>query len=515
VQVSGDGRLDLDDLGQVVENATPLDGPEHRDELAGGGEGPTWSERSAPARAWLHRHRVAVSGVAAFAVALGVGAVAWEVRQPPPAAETLAASLTLPLDAQDVPLFLDERGAFSVPLRVTATREGETARIVGLSGPGIAASAVSPLDEDTVSLRGILDCGLDPLLALGPTAAQHLVEVETRDAYGRAQRGRLPAVGVTEVLATQVPAYCAQRAAQEGITAEAVGATADGEHLDVRMSMTNRTEHAVRIDISPVSGNVLTTADPVVIASGRSRFWDVRLTLLDCADPRIDLALPDGTLVDSLTDGAAGVAPVIESMVTLSAASIEASSAGWESSYLAGPTWRQVRLDGIVPEVRAWMARTCSGRPAVRAVPLDVGRVSRAPSAADPSQVAVPITFEADLPAGSVTLTGAMPDPWNAPVPRLVPAPDVAEAWAVDDVGTDRRTRTFTAVWLFTCVGDLSPPAITATVEAGGVRSPWQVRLADDRLARAVLDACPNETAESLMSWTWDPPPGSMQLPRG
>jgi hypothetical protein len=141
--------------------------------------------------------------------------------------------------------------------------------------------------------------------------------------------------------------------------------------------------------------------------------------------------------------------------------------------------------------------------------------VSAAPSAADPSQVAVPITVEADLPAGSVTLTGAVQDPWNSPAPRLVSAEDITDAWEARDVGTKPRTRTFTVVWLFTCVGDLSPPAITATVEAGGVRSPWQVRLADDRLARAVLDACPNETAESLMSWTWDPPPGSMQLPRG
>jgi hypothetical protein len=160
------------------------------------------------------------------------------------------------------------------------------------------------------------------------------------------------------------------------------------------------------------------------------------------------------------------------------------------------------------------MARTCSGRPAVRAVPLAVGRVGRAPSAADPSQVAVPITFRASLPAGAVALTAAVPDPWNAPVPRLVPAQDVAEAWATYDVGTDRRTRTFTAVWLFSCSGDLSPPTISAVLESGGTRTPWLVRIASGRLADAVVATCPTETYDSLAGWGWEPPRHAGSLPQ-
>jgi hypothetical protein len=514
--MSGDGRLDLDDLGQVVDNATPLGADLERDEIAGGDEGPTWSERTAPTRAWLRRHRVPVVAVTAGALLLGGGAAGWNARQPPPPATELAATVTLQPDVQDLPLFLDERGAFAVPMRATATRAGETARIIGLSGPGVAASAVTTLDEGAVSVRGIVDCGLDPRLALGPSTTQHLIEVETVDEYGRTLRGRLPAVGVSDVLATQVPAFCAQRAAADGIVTEAIGATPAGEHLDVRMSVGNRTEHAVTLDVSPVNGSVLTTAGTIAVAPGRSRFWDLRITVLDCAEARLDWALADGTLVEDETGSVPGAAPVIESMVTLAGAwAGTADQAPASSSYITGPTWRQVRLDGIAQDVRAWLDRTCAGRTPWRAAPIAVGRVSAAPSAADPSQVAVPFTFAADLPAGNVTLTGAVQDPWNSPAPRLVSAEDITDAWEARDVGTKPRTRTFTAVWLFTCVGDLSPPAITATVEAGGVRSPWQVRLADARLARAVLDACPNETAESLVSWTWDPPPGSRVLPKG
>jgi hypothetical protein len=76
--MSGDGRLDLDDLGEVIDGATTLD------EVVGEEHPTTWGERleSAGVTPWVRRHRVVVAGVAAAVVA--VGAVAWVRTTRPP-----------------------------------------------------------------------------------------------------------------------------------------------------------------------------------------------------------------------------------------------------------------------------------------------------------------------------------------------------------------------------------------------------------------------------------------------
>ena len=61
--MSGDGRLDLDDLGEVIDGATTLD------EVVGEEHPTTWGERleSAGVTPWVRRHRVVVAGVVSVA----------------------------------------------------------------------------------------------------------------------------------------------------------------------------------------------------------------------------------------------------------------------------------------------------------------------------------------------------------------------------------------------------------------------------------------------------------------
>ena len=81
--MSGDGRLDLDELGGVLDHAAALDAPD-RAEVLDDGRGRTWGERleDAGITPWLRRHRVAVGSVAAVAVLASTGVVAFRTVVP-------------------------------------------------------------------------------------------------------------------------------------------------------------------------------------------------------------------------------------------------------------------------------------------------------------------------------------------------------------------------------------------------------------------------------------------------
>ena len=75
--VSADGRLDLDELGEVIDRASTLDDPA-RTEVIDDGKGGPGLERleDAGVAPWVRRHRVAVASVTAVAVLATAGVVA-------------------------------------------------------------------------------------------------------------------------------------------------------------------------------------------------------------------------------------------------------------------------------------------------------------------------------------------------------------------------------------------------------------------------------------------------------
>ena len=496
-----DGRLDLDDLGQVVENATLLDGAPDRDDVTGGNDGPTWAERAAPARRFLRRHRLAVAAATAAALVVGAGAAAWQVRRPPPPATELAATLTFNPDRAGIELLDDSLIRFSA--RVSPQRPGETARVLGLVGTGIAASRATNTGIGTYDVTAVVDCGLDPDVTTGRTSGQYLVAVATTDQYGRTLQGRLPMAGVSDTLGPQLTQTCAQLVADTGVLTRVTAARRDGGSLALTVSVRNSTEHRVVLAAGPRSGTVDVSASPVALGRGRDRFWDVRLTPTDCADPRLDQVTPDGTLVDGLPDAE----PAFEAAVNL-----PDDSGG---SYFLGGSYRLVRLGPATRAWRSWVNDTCRGRDPVTARVVGASAPVPAPSAEDPGRLASTLRVRVRQPAAAVTLAQAA-DPWNGDAVRLASPgfPDVA--WSAG-AGTGPRTATLTLQWFFSCSSDLSPPQLAATATYGdGTRAPWLLRLDDASMGSLLRTSCPDllPSDEELASWGWQTAATTTLLPR-
>ncbi len=486
-----DGRLDLDDLGQVVENATLLDGAPERDELSGS-DGPTWAERTAPARTWVRRRRVPLAVIASAALLAGAGATAWQVRQPPPAATELDVTMSF-ASTSEGPFDYAEDGTVTVALRATPRRGGETARVLGLVGPGIAASRSTFLGVGTFRVRAVVDCSLDPSVITGVPAQRYLVAVATTDEYGRTLVGRLPMAGVTDALAPQVTTECTQRIADAGVLTRVTAARRDGDSLALTVSVSNGTEHRAVLETGPRSGTVDVSAQPVALPAGRDRFWDVRLTPTDCGDPRLDRVTADGTLVE----GPAVAEPAFEAQVRL-------DSVPPGGSYGLASSFRLVRLGPAAAAWRAWVRASCVGREPVGADVIDASAPVPAPSAQDPGRFASTIRLRVVQPDAVVALAQAR-DPWNGVEPRITAPTDPDVPWSAV-TGPGPRTTTVTVLWFFSCNGDLSPPEVAATAEyADGTRAPWRLRLDDAPLASVLRRTCPILLAsdDELASWGW------------
>jgi hypothetical protein len=516
--MSGDGRLDLDDLGQVVENATPLGAAPDRDELGGGSEGPTWSERLTPVRGWLHRRRPVVAVATAVALALGVGAAAWTRGQPPPPATELAVGLSFDPDRAGVE-FLDD-SVLRIGVRADARRPGETVRVLGLAGTGIAASRATSTAPGDFDVSAVIDCGLEPTLVTGTAATEHLIEVESTDAYGRTLRGRLPMIGVTDSLGFSLSQHCAQIITDRGILPTVTSARRDGDGLALTVSVRNDTAHRVLLTVPPMMGTVDVTAPDVGVPAGRSRFWDVRLSVTDCARPQLPWVAPDGTWIeiagtDLLTDPAAlgtDVEPVIDAQASFLGGP---DADGALSSMYQGPSSRQIRLGAVWPEMRGWVRDVCGGAAPATASVRPAGIAIPAPSAEDPSRLALPVDVRLVLPGGAVRVAEPAPGPYSSPEPRLVAARDPGRGWSLATNGPGQVTARLW--WLVSCTGDLSPPTLAVEVRDGVRTTPWRIALDDGALADALAVACPVEAAgaDVLAGWGWDSLGEGGPLPRG
>jgi hypothetical protein len=505
--MSGDGRLDLDDLGQVVDNATPLGADLERDEIAGGDEGPTWSERTAPVRGWLRRHRVLVVAVTAGALLLGFGAAGWNARQPPPPATDVA--VTLAFDVAEFGIEFVEESVVRLVIRAQPRRAGDTVRVTGLIGTGLAASRATQTGADTFEVRAVIDCGIEPGLATGTVATQHLVEVETADAYGRTLRDAVPMVGVSDTLGYQLNQHCATYTTRTGVVPRVASVRRAGDDLELTVSVRNDTPHTVLLTPGQDNGSVVVTAPGIAVPPGRERFWELRLMLTDCADPRTLWVTPDGVMIADesislLTEGDPGNAaePFVDVQTSLMP-SAPFDEAALGSSYQA-TTGVPIRLGGVRPALRQWARDLCAGADPVTATLRPDGQPISRTTAVSPDEKTLPVTLAVRLPSGRVTVGPdvAVGNNWGSSLATR-DAPEVL--WEGFE-GTGGRTVTVRLLWLFTCTGDLSPPRLAATVRADGRVSPWRIPLDGYRLADALRRACPIQVSstQDLTDWGWD-----------
>jgi len=141
-----DGRLELDDLGSVIDHASTL-APSAPDDLLEGNDAPTWGERleARGITPWLRRHRVVLAVGAVTVVAVGALGSAWTRSQPPPVDPTIRATVADALSdglATQVPgVVYDGYTAVAVQVQPAA---GEAITVLGIIGPGIRASRAVP-----------------------------------------------------------------------------------------------------------------------------------------------------------------------------------------------------------------------------------------------------------------------------------------------------------------------------------------------------------------------------------
>ncbi len=199
----GDGRLELDELGGVIERAQRIDdaaAPVRDDVLSGGGDSPTWGERVRGSGFffWAERHRgwlVAGAVVAVAAVAVPTTLLR---NRPPDAATTTGlqvSALANDVDGGPGPGISGDGTADAV-FRLDSTQPGWTsAKVVGVSGPGIRDSSAHEIPVgDGVPRKFAVTAAFGCDLRYGESLTQtYSVVVEATDAYGRVVRESLPA----------------------------------------------------------------------------------------------------------------------------------------------------------------------------------------------------------------------------------------------------------------------------------------------------------------------------------
>jgi hypothetical protein len=198
----GDGRLELDELGGVIESAQRIDdaaAPNRDDVLSGGDDTPTWGERvrSSGAFFWAERHRgwlVAGAVVAVAAVAVPTAMARNRLPDLPTSTGLQISALANGIDGSLGPTVSGDSTANAF-YRLDSTDPGWTATtVVGVAGPGIRESSAREIPVgDGVPRKFVVTAAFGCDLRYGESLTQtYSVTVEATDEYGRVVRESLP-----------------------------------------------------------------------------------------------------------------------------------------------------------------------------------------------------------------------------------------------------------------------------------------------------------------------------------
>jgi len=195
-----DGRLELDELGGVIETAQRLDAAApDGDLLAGGDDAPSWAERirASGVYFWAERHRRwLMAGAAVVAVGVAVPGVAAHNRLPDVDPTTGIVALAVANDLDGAPAPAVDGGLATAVYQLEQHERGWTdPQVIGVSGPGIRSTEVAAVPVGSgifPKFRVTAAVGCD--LPFGrPAAAQYVLHISATDAYGRVVREDVPA----------------------------------------------------------------------------------------------------------------------------------------------------------------------------------------------------------------------------------------------------------------------------------------------------------------------------------
>ena len=491
----GDGRLELDDLGAIIDRSTSLDGPATRPtDLLEGAEGPSWSERleTSGVTPWLRRHRVAVASVVAVAVLAAAGATTYVRTRPAPDDAVIAVGVmdtdpygSSPIGAQN--------GVLSFAYTVTPQRPGDTVRVLGLDGPGVrASSAVTTevTDDATgqfvIALNVVPGCD-DPRIAK-PAYGAYRLHVERANALGQVQDGftDVPSGSVAR-WPDQILATCLQQWVDEQVTTEAVTVTPDPRtfSLTIEARVRSTLAHDLALNLFNQGGAVSLGDQAGMITAGTTSVVPLHFSVTDCSSPTWEFSRDprSGNPIDGM--------PLYSSYVD--AAISSDSSQAYVVLHWDHATQRRIESS---------FQSMCAGRPTaavtVTSSALVVDRALEADAVSrgfDPA-IVLRSRLEIRTPASHLVLgdTLSAADVVNG-APALIRTVTTAVRGGLVVVTFD---------WATSCLVQSNPPTVQLMLRSGGREWPVRVTIDSGALARAYLDACPAMSSGDLQNLQWN-----------
>lgn len=466
----GDGRLELDELGAVIDDATTLRPADTLEDPVGS---PTLGERleAAGVLPWVRRHRVLVSGVAAVA-AIAVGAAVLQASNAPP-----------PLDLEIVGDVLDATGALrgggapgevlTATYTVTGTRAGETVEVIGISGPGLRTSRAQPAafpvggDDPDTDVSAVIDC--TEASALTARDDQYSVWIRRTDRWDRAVTEPRPLPGTGASWAGTIRMICWPDTSSRLLSVDDVQARPDllRGSVTLLLTLSSRMPVAVRIGTEAIYGDAVAigrTFAPVLDPGGSAEI-DVLLDINSC----------DAVSVPAWWSGSAAGYTALAPGLLYSIASLD----GADVASTALPFTEEQTAT-----VQRALDRVCDGAPRVTPSVVSAGPAVQARDVA----LLVPVSLRLDVEGGSLV---------TASLPRddLTSEPAVLEPDARGLVD---------GTWLVYC-NYPQPMRVEALVEVDGRRYPWAWQSTDERLAAQIVAACPSMSREVLTTYGWPP----------
>jgi hypothetical protein len=523
-RADADGRLDLDELGEVIDHAATLgteardDGHELRAEVLDDGRGTSWAERleDAGVTAWLRRHRVLVGSVAVTALLVGAGTVAARTLVPPPVDPELRITVTPVAPAQyiiggaietwGVPGIFPTGTTLRSAYALTAQDDGDTSTyaITGVTGPGVRASSASPqpdlvrgTDAARQDVDVIPDC-FDPSVLTTSLDAYQLL-VRRTDDRGRVLEAALPVPDAVTNWGALITATCLQTQAQFGLTPQSVtvrpDVDADVVAVDVVVSSTLAWPTVVRVEDLYGSPAIVPGMTPVRLPALRGAVLPVSLELRDCAAPSLSSIGVASFPGDQGYDGAArGL--YLSVQFPDEVAGVPEQPIGWRGV-------AQAPLEFTPSQTRtidAALASLCRDAEPAAVEVRDVGfarEVSGVFPNGNPVSTRFPVTLDVAV-AGATRVALATPPVSRDESPTTLVGATAAQ---VDDGRASMRT------WVdVDCgTGYAPPPTVQLTVTTARGDYPLLVTVSDAVLAESIAVNCPTISRELLLDFGWQP----------
>jgi len=287
-----DGRLELDDLGAIIDRSTSLDAPTSPPtDLLEGAEGRSFAERleSAGVSPWLRRHRVVVASVAAVAVLVAAGVTTFVRTRPAPDDEVISFGV-MDTDPYGSTPNGALNGVLSFNYTVTPQRAGDTVRVLGLVGPGVRLSNAvptgvsdAPTGQVVVAVNVLPGCD-DPRVAK-PTYDAYRLRVERTNALGQVLDGYadVPA-GSLARWPDQILSQCLQQWVDDGVTTEGVTLTTDPStfSLAIEARVRSTLPHDLSLNLFDQGNSVSLVEQTGIITAGTTSVVPLHFRVSDC-----------------------------------------------------------------------------------------------------------------------------------------------------------------------------------------------------------------------------------------